>query len=666
MEPQGFLGAKTSGRAARKVEGTAVPWPGRHLMRAGLVVGAALLLVACGPPVSVSRVSPRTVTNELTRSALNSNTPSLFSQNVLHRWNLSERFRRDPEGALGRLHQLVTEEVEGREDTLFALAEASFGYAERTLRKEYYLAAAVSAWAFLFPGSSAKPPDAFDPRLRIATDIYNRGLARALSSADGSVVEPHAGFYALPFGQKVRVHLEPDALRWADRDLVDFVPVAELRVRGLRARHRRPGIGAPLAARAITNDPDQKISDRLGANARTPVTALLRIDDARRQLSEPVLQASLELYSDASQRTVAIDGHAAPLEVESTAALAWTLSQAPEWRLERRAFFFGDLLRQELPTKLTFAQPFQHGHIPVVFVHGTGSSVGRWANMLNDLLNDARVRDRFQFWFFTFPSGGPIPYSAMLLRDALTEAVAQLDPEGADRALHEMVVVGHSQGGLLAKMTAIDLGTRIWDTISRRPINELNLTEPTRALLERALIVRPLPFVRRVIFIATPHRGSALTTHLVARWLERLITLPVDVLGATADLLEGNADALLLDPRRPRFGSIYGMRPGSPFLEALANAPLAPGIAAHSIIPVRGAEAGENATDGVVTYQSARIDGVQSELVIPFAGHSVQGHPLAIEEVRRILLDHAMVVCRDSGVACDPLSSVGRKAPGPR
>jgi hypothetical protein len=149
------------------------------------------------------------------------------------------------------------------------------------------------------------------------------------------VVELRAGFYALPFGQKVWVHLEPDALRWSDRHLVDFVPVAEIRVRGLRTRHRRPGIGAPLAARAVASDPDQKISDRLGTDARTPVTALLRIDDARRQLSEPVLQASLELYSDASQRTVAIDGRAVPLEVESTAGLAWTLSQAPQWRLVR-------------------------------------------------------------------------------------------------------------------------------------------------------------------------------------------------------------------------------------------------------------------------------------------------------------------------------------------
>ena len=97
--------------------------------------------------------------------------------------------------------------------------------------------------------------------------------------------------------------------------------------------------------------------------------------------------------------------------------------------------------------------------------------------MLNDLENDPRVRERFQFWFFHYATGSPIPYSAMLLRDALTEAVAQLDPEGTDPALHQMVVVGHSQGGLLTKMTAVDPGTRLWDVhqpdAPRRPGREL-------------------------------------------------------------------------------------------------------------------------------------------------------------------------------------------------
>src|SRR5262249_61899792 len=154
-------------------------------------------------------------------------------------------------------------------------------------------------------------------------------------------------------------------------------------------------------------------------------------------------------------------------EVEPSAALAWTLSQSQKWGWERRGFFIGDLLRQELPTSLTFTEPFRPGLIPVVLVHGTLSSAGRWADMLNDLENDGRLRDRYQFWFFHYSTGSPIPYSAMLLRDALTDAVAQLDPGGTDAALRQMVVIGHSQGGLLAKTLPLTSRTPPCHTISR-------------------------------------------------------------------------------------------------------------------------------------------------------------------------------------------------------
>jgi hypothetical protein len=40
--------------------------------------------------------------------------------------------------------------------------------------------------------------------------------------------------------------------------------------------------------------------------------------------------------------------------------------------------------------------------------------------------------------------------------------------------------------------------------------------------------------------------------------------------------------------------------------------------------------------------------------VVPRSGHSVQRNPLAIEEVRRILLEHADQVCATRHVACGP------------
>ena len=208
--------------------------------------------------------------------------------------------------------------------------------------------------------------------------------------------------------------------------------------------------------------------------------------------------------------------------------------------------------------------------------------------MVNSLENDRRVRRRFQFWSFHYATASPIPYSAMLLRDALTDAVSRIDPGGQDPALRQMVVVGHSQGGLLAKLTVVDTGNRLWDTISREPIDRVDVRPETRDLLKRALFVQPLPFVRVVVFLATPHRGSFVTTRFLVHTISRFVRLPANVIGAMGDLIEGNDDALLLDPRGPRFGSVYNMRPGSPLLGALAETPVVPGVSAHSIIAARG------------------------------------------------------------------------------
>jgi pimeloyl-ACP methyl ester carboxylesterase len=611
----------------------------------------ALLVVACGPPITVRRVPPRTVTTELGRSALNSNKESLFSENVLYRWNLTEQFKKDPEGALRVLHGKVVDGTATGRAPLFALAELSFGQGDRTRRHEWYLASAVYAYAFLFPGPGAEKPGEIDPRSRLAADLYNRGLTEAFASPDGSQVLLRSGVYPLPFGQQLAVRLDPAQLRWSNRTLYDFVPVAELEVGGLGARYRRTGIGAPLAAKAWVDDPGQVEKDYLAPNLKVPVTALLRIDDPRRQLARQQLDGSIELYDGFERGTVDIDGRQVPLESEPSAALAYMLSRSKVWEWEIWGFLLGDLLGKER-TSLAFSQPHQPGRIPVVFVHGTASSPGRWADMLNVLSNDSSLRGRYEYWFFFYETGNPIPYSAMRLRDALEQAVYHLDPDGRDPALREMVVVGHSQGGLLTKMTAIDSGTQLWDAFSRKPIDSLNVSNETRQLLERAMFVKPLPFVKRVVFISTPHRGAYAAGWRIAHWAASFARLPVTLAKSTADLLQGNPDAIRLDPERPHMGAVYGMTPGSPLLKALAAIPIAPGVAAHSIIPIQGDPPPQGQGDGVVKYDSAHIEGVESELVVPRWYHSVQNNPLAIEEVRRILIEHAEKACADAHVAC--------------
>ncbi len=235
--------------------------------------------------------------------------------------------------------------------------------------------------------------------------------------------------------------------------------------------------------------------------------------------------------------------------------------------------------------------------------------------------------------------------SGALLREALVAALLELDPEGQDPALQRMVVIGHSQGGLLAKLTAVESGNRFWENVSETPISEL---EPeTRQLLQRALIVEPLPFVRRLVFISTPHRGSYLTVMRFAglqpaRWVAALVQLPGSLASTAVDLVALSEDRKLRRDFERIPNSVDNMTPGDPFLETLASLPVAPWVATHSIIAVQGDGPPEEGADGVVKYESAHIEGVASELVVR-SGHSAQAHPQTIEEVRRILLEHAAV-----------------------
>ena len=76
--------------------------------------------------------------------------------------------------------------------------------------------------------------------------------------------------------------------------------------------------------------------------------------------------------------------------------------------------------------------------------------------------------------------------------------------------MRRMVLMGHSQGGLLVKLMVVNTGTKFWDNVSTVPLEELKLSEESRQLLQESLFVEPLPFVSRVIFLCTPHRGSYL------------------------------------------------------------------------------------------------------------------------------------------------------------
>jgi len=600
-----------------------------------LVLAIPLVAGACAPPVGAVRVSPRSVQRELTGNVLSTGELSRSTRNVLFLHGLSERFEDDPEAALDTMRSHIVAGLTGS-NVFPAIAELSFLHAEQSGKRSYYLAAAVYAWAFLFPDGGASPPDPLDPRLRMAADLYNRAITLGLASPDGTTMEMSAGTHELPWG-RLEVAFDQERLRWAGRQLIDFVPVAELRVDGLQARIRRPGIGAALAAGIAPVSEEQAVHDLIAPRAKVPATALLQIDGAREQLVRERVQGTLDLYPESETLTVVIAGRAVPLEQEPTAALAWELQEAPIWERELKGFF-GDVFQVGSTPQLVSVAPHRYGRIPVVLVHGTASSAARWAEMVNVLQSDPAISERYEFWAFSYDSGKAIVYSSMILRDALTDAVHRLDPEGKDPGLKQMVVVGHSQGGLLTKMTVVDTGSRLYDGAFTKPIDQLQLSEETRGLLRRAMFVQPLPFVRQVIFICTPHRGSYLAgPAFVTNLVRRIVSTPARLVKSAGELL-ANRDAMVVATGGGHLPTaVDNMSPRNPFVRTLSVIPIDPAVSAYSIIAVKGDGPIETGDDGVVKYESAHIDGVKSELVVRWE-HSVQGRPEAIEEVRRILL----------------------------
>jgi hypothetical protein len=225
-------------------------------------------------------------------------------------------------------------------------------------------------------------------------------------------------------------------------------------------------------------------------------------------------------------------------------------------------------------------------------------------------------------------------------RAALTDKVQQLDPQGTNTLLRQMVVIGHSQGGLLTKCTAVNAGDKLWRVVSTNRLEDLKIAEADRERLRRAVFLEPLPFVKRIVFIATPHRGSYLSSGFARRLAARLVSLPGNLVSRSKDMFQvvaGSDVGNFLHGRMPT--SLDGMSPKNPGLLAMAGLPVVPEVKAHSIIAVEGEGDYHEGRDGVVAYQSAHVDYAQSEFIVR-SYHTCLDQPATIEEVRRILHEH--------------------------
>jgi pimeloyl-ACP methyl ester carboxylesterase len=283
--------------------------------------------------------------------------------------------------------------------------------------------------------------------------------------------------------------------------------------------------------------------------------------------------------------------------------------------------------------RLVRGQPYDPKRIPVLLIHGLQDTPATWAPLLNRLRTDPEINKHYQFWIYSYPSGYPFPYSAMLLREEL-DRIDKAYPNHK-----KIVLIGHSMGGLVARLMVTDANLTFWNEFFGKPPDQVSMSPEDKERLKRALIFRHRPDVGRVIFISTPHRGSAIASNWIGRIGVALVKLPVNLvkLGASAGQFVVSNDSSAKKTKKLHVPtSIDTLSPQNRFVRTMNRLPIADRIPYSSIVGDRGRGDTPNSSDGVVPYWSSHLEGAQSEKIVP-SGHGAHQNQQGMEEVDRIL-----------------------------
>ena len=391
----------------------------------------------------------------------------------------------------------------------------------------------------------------------------------------------------------------------------------------VRNWHIEAGAGAPLSPtwKAPTDPRMKRFVGRRGYIE--PLTVVLDFSGPTK--SGTVRTATLTGYDPTAVSRVHIGRSEYPLAADFTAPIVDRTVDINEFRLAIGGLLFADAREAQLG----ILEPYDSSRVPVVLVHGLNSHPRMWRNVINDLRADPELRGRYQFWVFYYPTGAPIAYSALRLREELAALDRVIGPQ------HDMVLVGHSLGGLVSRMQVISPGRAIWDAQLKGDADRLYKSLPRDSLLKRAMLFQANPEISREVYICVPHRGSGLADMSLAAWFGSLVRLPSKITHTAATLpgsVAGNR----------RLNSIAGLSPTNPLFAALDKIPIA--VPHHSIIGDRGKGGHHDkqkpvSSDGVVPYWSSHLDSAQSELIVP-GPHGSYNRPDAIAELKRILKLH--------------------------
>ncbi|CAN5617014.1 alpha/beta hydrolase [soil metagenome] len=567
--------------------------------------------------------------------------PSPRTLDTLNRYDQDKRFGRDPEGALSKLELFARRRPDS--ELVYGLAELSWIEGQRLDRRrkpeaiDRYLDAVAYSYDFLFDPDLAEGRHPADPRYRLAIDFYNAGLDRLIRAAQAKGgIQPGDTIVLEIHGKQHEIRVQLPASPWKPEDVDELIIASDYEVSGLATRTHRYGLGVPLIAVRRADQHQDGSGQFYSSQTAFPLTALLRPYSKLGEVPEsgPAPRAvTLDLVDSVKYQSY----QDLVLESDLSVPLAYMFSMTDLKRVGLTGMLRPDRTAER--SGLMLLRPYEPDKIPVVMVHGLMSSPLAWIPMLNELQRDPAIISQYQFLLYLYPTGMAVPLAATGLREDLYLLQQQYDPEGTNPAFNRMVLLGHSMGGLLSHSVAVKSDDHLWNLMSFRRFDDLIGPQDVLEELRRHLFFNAVPFVRRVVFLGTPHHGSEIGRSVIGRIGSGLISESDEVSRLLDRLVKDNPDAFDRKQFRRMPTSIDNLAADSPVLLALLKMTPSKDVTFHSIIGNKSPSPRDRATDGVVPYSSAHFPGAESELVV-LSDHSVQKTQESIREVHRILLEH--------------------------
>jgi pimeloyl-ACP methyl ester carboxylesterase len=461
-----------------------------------------------------------------------------------------------------------------------------------------------------------------NPNDPVALHDYNFAVSRMVGIIKARKLDPWTKPLEVPTGSgTLLLTNKRDPRPMWNPALYDFTPADEFTIGGdyVKEHVTRPGIGAPVVAVGKKLNTEWR-SNYLTKRIYYGVTAVARFQGNRCILS---FEDPLE------KETISLDGKSMNLAADFTVPLAVMLASGSPQVPKLARMLFPEKYAET--AHLARLEPYSPNKAVVLVIHGLMDSPSTWAPMIIRLRSDPEIRRNYQFWFYSYPSGYPYPYSAALLREKLD------DVERRYPTRRPMVVIGHSMGGCISRLLLTDTGENLWRLLfNGKSPAETKLPASSKKIYTDAIVFKHRPEVGRVIFIAAPLKGSEIATISLGRIGSMLIRTPGALLRAGNDALKVGtfqSDDLKLK-RAPN--SIDTLSPKNRFVKAINKIPIVPGIPYHTIQGDRGRGDTPNSSDGVVPYWSSHMEGAKSECIVP-SDHSAHQNPKAFDEVARIL-----------------------------